>query len=359
MMDALSSIGLAEVIAIIMVVSLNAYVITGGADFGGGVWDLLATGSRRDAQRSLIAHEIGPIWEANHVWLIFVIVILFTAFPPAFAALSIVLHIPLTIMLVGIVLRGSSFVFRSYGPPDDRSEARWGRVFAIASTVTPVILGVIVGAIVSGAVGDATRELTPRPSGTSDRPPTYASIYVGPWLALFPLAVGAMTVAMFAFLAAVYLAFAAHDRELREDFRRRGLWAAAAMFVTAFGALGVARFGARHVAASLVGWETLAFQAATGVAALAAIWALWARRWTLARIAAAAQVSLILWGWVIVQYPFVIPQTLTVRAAAAPRETLVLLLYGVLAGAVLLVPALAYLYRTFARRSHGAISRQR
>ncbi|HJR63388.1 MAG TPA: cytochrome d ubiquinol oxidase subunit II, partial [Gemmatimonadaceae bacterium] len=337
----MDAVGLPEIIAIMMVVSLNAYVITGGADFGGGAWDLLATGPRAGAQRALIAHELGPIWEANHVWLIFVIVILFTAFPPAFAALSTVLHIPLTIMLLGIVLRGSSFVFRSYGARDDLSQARWGRVFAIASTVTPVILGVIVGAVVSGAAGEAANAARAYSLGTSARAgPGFAAIYVTPWLAPFPLAVGAMALAMFAFLAAVYLAFAAHDDQLREDFRRRGLGAAAAMFVAAFSALAVARFSAPEIARSLVGRETLAFQAATAVAALMAIWALWTRRWAVARIAAAAQVSLILWGWVLVQYPFVIPPTLTVRAAAAPRATLLLLFYAVLAGAALLLPSL-------------------
>ena len=127
MTSLLGTLGLPEIIAGIMVLALNAYVLTGGADFGGGVWELLASGPRRDAQRALVAHEIGPIWEANHVWLILVVVVLFTAFPAAFATLGIVLHIPLSLMLAGIVLRGSSFVFRSYGSRDDASQRRWGR----------------------------------------------------------------------------------------------------------------------------------------------------------------------------------------------------------------------------------------
>jgi cytochrome d ubiquinol oxidase subunit II len=155
---------------------------------------------------------------------------------------------------------------------------------------------------------------------------------------------------MFAFLAAVYLAFAATDDALRNDFRRRGLGAAAAMFVAAFGALAVSQLGAPEVTDRLVARRTLGFQAATAFAALTAIWALWVRRWAAARIAAVTQVSLILWGWVIVQYPFVIPPSLTIRAAAAPRITLVLLLYAVLAGGIVLVPALVYLFRTFGRR---------
>ena len=338
MTNVIGAFGLPELIAGAMVLALNAYVLTGGADFGGGVWDLFARGPRREAQRTLIEHAIGPIWEANHVWLILVVVILFTAFPAAFATLGIVLHIPLTLMLVGIVLRGSSFVFRSYGARDEASQRRWGRTFSIASIVTPLLLGILVCAIASGAVGDAAAML---PSSG------FVATFIAPWLAPFPLAMGALALAMFAFLAAVYLTVAARDDALRDDFRNRALGAELAMFVAAFGGLAVAYVHAPHVSRALTAGPALAFQASTGLAALAAIWALRSRRWSLARIAAAAQVSLILWGWVIVQYPFVIPPTMTLRAVAAPRITLLLLLYGLVGGGVILVPSLVYLFRTF------------
>ena len=338
----MSGIGLPEVVAVIMVITLNAYALTGGADFGGGVWDLLARGPGRRAQRELIAEQIAPIWEANHVWLILVVVVLFTAFPAAFSTLGIVLHIPLTLMLLGIVARGSSFVFRSYGARDDASQQRWGRVFAVASIVTPVLLGTIVGSIASGEAGTAAARL---PAAGSGPAPSFASVYVAPWLAPFPLALGVLALAMFAFLAAVYIAV--REPALRDAFRRRALWSAAAIFVTAFGALAIARLTTPRVVASLTGGTALAFQGAVAVAAVGAIWALWMRRWQLARVAAAAQVSLILWGWVLVQAPYVVPPTLTVRDAAAPRITLQLLVGALAAGAVILVPSLAYLYRTF------------
>lgn len=347
MMNFIASIGLPEIIAGILVLGLNAYVLTGGADFGGGVWDLLANGPRKARQRALIAKSIGPIWEANHVWLILVVVILFTAFPAAFATLGIVLHIPLSVMLLGIVLRGSSFVFRSYGARDEATQARWGRVFAIASIVTPVLLGVIVGAIASGAVGDAA-SLLPRAPGVATANASFRAVFVAPWFAPFPLAMGALALAMFAFLAAVYLGFAATESALRDDFRRRALGAAAAMFVAAFGGLGVAHFHVPEMSRGLTSGFALYFQVATAVAALTAIWALWTRRWAVARIAAAAQVSFILWGWAFVQYPFVIPPVQTLGATAAPRITLELLLYGLVGGSVVLVPSLVYLYRTFA-----------
>ncbi|MEO8337368.1 MAG: cytochrome d ubiquinol oxidase subunit II [bacterium] len=341
----IASIGLPEIIAGLLVLGLNAYVLTGGADFGGGVWDLFARGPRVRAQRELISHSIGPIWEANHVWLILAVVMLFTAFPEAFATLSIVLHIPLSLMLLGIVLRGSSFVFRSYGD-QGAARRRWGRVFAIASLVTPVLFGVIVGAIASGNVGAAASML---PAAPHTMTASFASIFVAPWLSPFPLAMGVLALAMFAFLAAVYLGYAATDAALRDDFRRRALGAAAAMFVAAFGGLGMAHMHAPHVSRDLTAGFAMYIQVATGIAAVIAIGALWWRKWALARIAAAAQVSLILWGWVVVQYPYVIPPSQTLQATAAPRITLELLLYGLIGGLLILIPSLMYLFRTFAR----------
>src|SRR5688572_27968378 len=188
--------------AAVMFLALVLYAILGGADYGGGVWDLLASGPRAKEQRRLIEQAIGPVWEANHVWLIFVIVVLFTAFPPAFARLGIDLHVPITLMLVGIVLRGSAFVFRAYG--DEAHAARWGRVFAISSAVTPIFLGATLGAMTAG----------------------------GDWWRAFPLAVGALAVVTFAFLAAVYLTIET-EGALREDFRARALGAAGAMVVAA------------------------------------------------------------------------------------------------------------------------------
>src|SRR5436190_21660194 len=122
-------ITLAEVVGIVVLITLTLYALGAGADVGGGVWDLLAGGFRARAQRELIAGAIGPIWESNHVWLILVVVVLFVAFPPAFAAICIALHIPLTIMLIGIVLRGSAFVFRSYDAQTDRVQRRWSVIF--------------------------------------------------------------------------------------------------------------------------------------------------------------------------------------------------------------------------------------
>jgi cytochrome d ubiquinol oxidase subunit II len=342
-----SSIGLPEIIAGIMVLALNAYVLMGGADYGGGLWDLLASGPGRDAQRDLIAKSIAPIWEANHVWLIVVVVLMFTAFPLAFSTLAIVLHIPITLMLIGIVLRGSAFVFRSYGSSERRARRRWGVAFASASTVTPILLGVIIGSVASGDVATASGRI-----GAA----RFTEIFVSPWLAPFPIAVGLFALALFAFLAAVYLTVeAGDDAALRDDFRARSLAAAIAVAFFAAVALFLSRRAAPRVIEGVVGgsWAWL-LHLCTAISAVTAILALWRRNFRLARLAAAAQVTLILWGWAVSQYPFIVPMTVSIRQASAPRVTLTLLLIGLGAGALVLIPSLRYLLRTFAGRAAEA-----
>jgi cytochrome bd ubiquinol oxidase subunit II len=363
------AIGLPEGLAGVAAIALNAYALFGGADFGGGVWDLLASGPRRDRQRALIAGAIAPIWEANHVWLILVVVLLFTCFPPVFAALGTVLHIPLTLLLLGIVARGSAFVFRAYGARGSTEQLRWGRLFAGASLITPLLLGVCIGAIASGAVGRAaatgalgipglTRAIAA--DGTpalGAEPPGFVAIFVAPWLSAFTVATGVLALVLFAFLAAVYLTVEADtrgDAELADDFRRRGLISAVVLFVAAFGTLVIAHRHAAAMASELTGsvWS-LPLQVGTGVAALAAIGGLLRRAYRLARVAAAAQASCILWGWAWTQYPLLLPPSVSIRAAAAPRETLVLIAWALGVGAIVLLPSLVYLYRLFQRPSDG------
>ena len=328
----------ATLLAGTLVVALNAYVLLAGADFGGGVWDLLASGPRKEAQRQLIAHAIGPVWEANHVWLILAIVLLFTCFPAAFARIVVPLNLPLTGVLIGIVLRGSAFAFRGYGGDRDAVQRRWGRVFAVASLVTPVLLGTALGTVAGGAVAVVT------PGAATG----FAAQYVTPWLAPFPLSVGAFTLACFAFLAATYLTLEAPDGALRGDFRRRALWSGVVV-----GAAGLVALIAAAPAAPLMrhgllssAWA-LPFQAVTGVVALAALLALARRRYALARPAVMLQVSLILWGWAWSQYPYVVPPDLTIESAAAPSATLRLVLAALVLGALVLVPSLFYLFRVF------------
>jgi len=322
-----------------ILVALTVYVLSAGADFGGGVWDLLATGPRARAQRDLIAHAIGPIWEANHVWLVLVVVLLFAGFPSGFAALCTALHVPLSLMLLGIVLRGSAFTFRSYGRVTNATQALWGRVFAVASLLTPVTLGASVGAIASGTV--------------HARSDAVATSLFASWTAPFPVAIGLLSLALFAFLAAVYLTNETAEDALREDFRRRALVSGVALGGLAFTALALAGRGAPLLYRGLAqSPAALAFQATTGVCALGALAALWTRRYVLARALAVGQAALIVWGWGGSQFPFLIPPDLTLAEAAAPPRVLTFLLATLGAGAVVLAPSLVYLFRVFKAAPH-------
>lgn len=331
-------INLPAILAGAIAASLNVYALSAGADFGGGVWDLLALGPRRDRQRALVAEAIAPIWEANHVWLILVVVLLFTAFPPAFARLMTLLHIPMTLMLFGIVLRGSAFTFRSYDSRRDNVQRRWSRIFAIASAATPLLLGTVVGAIASGSVNDVRLA-----TGTSFR-----EAYVSSWFVPFPVGIGALALALFAFLAAVYLTVEAEDEALRADFRARALWAAAVAALAAALDLLLARQRAPLVWAALTqGNLAMVFWLAATVAALSAMFALWKRAYRVARVAAIVEVSLIVWGWALGQFPYLVPPDLTIGNAAAPEATLRLLTIALVLGMALLIPSLRYLFKVF------------
>jgi cytochrome d ubiquinol oxidase subunit II len=330
-----AELSLADYLAAVLALSLNAYVLFGGADFGGGVWDLLATGPRRHRQREVIAHALGPIWEANHVWLILAIVMTFTCFPPVYARLGTVLHIPLTLMLVGIVLRGSAFTFRTYDSQHDAVQRRWGRIFASASVITPILLGVSIGAVASGRV-------------RGERTGSFVQQYVEPWLTPFAFSVGLLTLVIFAFLAAVFLTLETRDRELCDDFRRRALGAGVALFFASGLVLLLSQSQAPLVMSGLVAsaWA-IPLHLATGVTAITVLAALWYRRFRLARVGAGLQVSLIFWGWPLAQYPFLVPPDLSVTRAAAPETTLQLVLIILGVGALVLLPSLWYLFQIF------------
>jgi cytochrome bd ubiquinol oxidase subunit II len=313
-------------LGVVMAGGLTAYALLGGADYGGGVWDLLATGPTARGQRSTIARAIGPVWEANHVWLILVVTVLFTAFPPAFAWLGIHLHVPIMLALIGIVLRGSAFVFRTYGPSEQ--EERWGWIFAGASAGTPVLLGISVGAITEG---DSTRWLTP-----------------------FSLLVGLLTLTLFAYLAAVYLTLEARDANVADAFRLRALVSGGFTGVVALATLLVARDAPELRAGLTTSSWAIPLHVMTAAAALGALAALWTRHFWWARYAAVAQVTLIVWGWALTEYPYLIRPDVTFQTAAAPRATLVLLLQTLAVGAAMLFPSLIYLFRIFGPRGGRA-----
>ena len=324
----------AEAVAAVMLISLVVYALLGGADYGAGVWSLLARGPRGAAQRELIAHAIGPVWEANHVWLIIVIVLLFTGFPAAFSAIMTALHIPLSLMLIGIVLRGSAFTFRSY----DNTQVgknRWNRLFSIPSVVTPVLLGTVIGAIATGEPGRAV---------ASGRPvPLFAT-----WLQPFPLVVGLFSLNIFAFLAAVYLTLETSDPELRNDFRLRAMAAAVVLGAVAWAVYRLARSEAPGVFHGLdeSPWGR-PVRYATGVFATATLLSLWLGWFHIARVAAMVQVALILWGCALAQYPRLVPPGIDIATSSAPPVVQKLLLIALGSGSLILLPSIYYLFRVF------------
>ena len=322
------------IVAIFILLSLIVYALMGGADFGGGMWDLLATGPRASRQRKAVADAIGPIWEANHVWLILVIVLLFTGFPGGFAAMMTALNIPLTAMLIGIVLRGATFAFRKEVSQSGVAQSRWGAIFGAASFFTPFCQGLTLGALATGRIRVENGQVT-------------TGFFAG-WLTPFALACGVFALSLFAFLAAVYLTLDTRDEpDLQNDFRRRALWSELALAPIALVVFFTSKTGAPAMYDGLTRWWAPLLLAWTSLFALAALVALWLRRFSAARIAAIGQATVILAGWSLAQYPNLVTPDVTVANAAAPEATLRLLVLALGAGAIVLLPSLAFLFHIF------------
>jgi cytochrome d ubiquinol oxidase subunit II len=330
----------ADLIAGILWVALTAYAVLAGADFGGGVWDVLARGPRAGEQRRAIADAMGPVWEANHVWLIFMITGLFTAFPAAFGALAGALYIPFTIALLGIVLRGAAFAFRAHGAEVAGPLSAWGVVFGSASIVTPVFLGAALAAAAGGYITVSGGRLT-------------SDFYAG-WATPLGAVIGLFALAVCAYLAATYLTVETEDRpELQADFRRRALVAGLVAGALALLALPAAGLQAPRLLDSLTGRGLPLFLPALVNGPLA-LWAVWRGRPRLGRMAVVAQVVLVLWALALGQWPYLVPPSLTISGSAAPAATLNAMLVVVAAGGALLLPSLWLLFRVFKARNPAA-----
>ena len=320
---------LADVAAALLFVGVVAYAIFGGADFGTGVWDLLAGDARRGAHlRAQIDRSIGPVWEANHVWLIYVLVFLWTGFPTAFGALMTTLFVPWMVVGLGIVLRGGAFAFRKFS--STLREARLhGIVFATSSVVTPFFLGMIAGAVASGRVpADGRGDLW-----TSWTGPTS---WVG----------GALAVLTCAYLAATFLAADASragNEVLAAWIGRRALWCGAITGAVSLAAAATLELDAKTLAGGLHG-RAAVFVVLSAIGGCLSIWRLRQQRWARARISAVIAVASVVIGWGVAQYPDVLVDHLTIEQAAGAHATLIglLIVFGV--AAVTAVPALVWLY---------------
>jgi cytochrome bd ubiquinol oxidase subunit II len=306
----------------------------GGADYGGGMWDLLASGGRAQRQRHAIVEAIAPIWEANHVWLVLVIVLLFSAFPLAFSTMMTALNIPITAMLIGIVLRGSAFMFRKYDSTDDAVQRRWSTIFGVASFFTPFFQGLTLGALATGNIHLVGDRIT-------------TGFFAG-WLTPFAFACGLFALALFAFLAATYMTVDTRSEpDLQDDFRLRAIWAQIALILLAIIVFITSKNGAPLMYRGLTNWWAPIALGWTILSAIVAFLALWFRTFYLARTAAVAQVTFVLVGWALAQFPHLVTPDITIYNAAAPESTLKLLLLALGAGAVALLPSLLYLFQIF------------
>jgi cytochrome d ubiquinol oxidase subunit II len=323
---------LADLAAVFTLVGMTAYVVLGGADFGAGFWDLTAGNAERGAPvRAMIKRAMSPVWEANHVWLIFVLVMLWTAFPEAFGSITSTLAIPLFLAALGIVLRGGAFALK--GQAATIAEARaLGATFALSSVLVPFFLGTAAGAIAAGEVpvGNAAGE-------------AWRS-----WTGAIPLLVGALAVVTGAHLAAVFLG-ADSERagrpELVHAFRARALGSGVVAGALALGGLAIVHSDAPDLYDGLTSGGGLVCVVLSGVAGLVTLGLEWRERFETARYTAAAAVAAIVAGWAVAQEPYLLPPDLTVREAAAPDATLLALVIAAGAGLALLVPALAWLFR--------------
>ena len=319
---------LTRVVISVVWVGVIAYAVFGGADFGSGFWDLLAGGDRHGARpRRRIERSIGPVWEANHVWLIFVLVYLWTGFPEAFAAIATTLYVPLFLAAAGIVFRGGAFVFRKSSTT--LGEARFfGALFALSSVITPFFLGAAVGGVASGRV----------PAGGDGDPWTS-------WINPASMLGGVLAVAVCAWTSAVLLTSDAHrdgEPDLEDYFRRRALISGVVGGAIARVGVVAIETDADTLASGMHG-RALALVLLSAACGLAAMWLLHRGRPSAARLPAAGAVVAIVVGWGVGQYPWMLVDEVTIDQAAAPPATLWALLVAFAGAALLVVPALIWM----------------
>lgn len=321
---------LADVLAVVLLAGIVLYAVFAGADFGAGFWDLFAGGPKRgEKPRQVIEESIGPVWEANHVWLIFCLVVVWTAFPEVYASITLTLFVPLSLAAVGIVLRGAGFAFRKV-VVTTRYRRIFGSAFALSSLIVPFFMGTIVGAIASGRIpaGGTTGDLW------------------GSWLNPTSLVGGVLAIVVCAYLSAVFLVSDAHrlsDQRLVEYFRRRAIGAAIATGVIATGGIFILRNDNRFLIDRLLG-QALPVVLASMVLGVVGLVLLVRGEATWARFVAVGAVGSIVAAWGVAQYPYILAETLKIEAAAAPASTLWAVLIVFFVAVIVLVPSIGLLY---------------
>lgn len=320
---------------VLLWLSMITFAVLGGADFGGGIWDLFSLGPEQKDKRQLIVHSLGPVWEANNVWLIYIVVGLYTAFPIVAATLATALFIPLSLALIGVVLRGASFAFQTQLGGSVISQETWGRAFGIASMITPFLFGTCAAAVASGQI-----------RLQNGQPPV---VIWGAWLSPFALAIGALALAICATIAPVYLTVEAQrikNTELTNTFRRRAFIGGG--FMAAFGLVGLILAPSQ----APILWKGMLDHALwaviiTMLIGLATVTALFFRKFKVARLLVAMMTGALLGTWGLSQLPYILPPDLTVTAAASPPTTLREFFVSALVGMLVLIPSIWFLFHVF------------
>ncbi len=295
---------MSTLVAVVLFIGITGYALFGGADFGAGIWDLLAGGAARGQRpRDIVDHSIGPVWEANHVWLIFCFVVLWTAFPEAYASITLTLFVPLTIAAFGIVLRGSSFAFRK-AVFRTRDRRNFGAAFAISSVLVPYCMGTVAGGIATGRV----------PAGGKAGDPWHS------WINPTSILGGVLAVVVVAYLAAVYLVWDADrlaDHDMVEYFRRRAVAAAVVAGLVAFAGLFILRSDAPYLYHGLT-TRALPIVIVSAICGTGSLVLLLRDNHRGARLLAVGAVTTVIVAWGVAQWDYILPQTMTVAQAAAP-----------------------------------------
>lgn len=336
-----------SVVIIFLCASLLLYLLLGGADFGAGIIEMFTSAKNKSRTRRIAYRAIGPVWEANHMWLIIFIVVLFVGFPDIYTTMTIYLHIPLLLMLIGIILRGTAFIFRHYDAVKDHTQVVYNKIFVYSSFITPLVLGMIAGAVIAGRID---------PDATG-----FYALYISPWLNWFCFAVGLFTVALCGYLAAIYLiGEASSPYDEKRFIRKAGI----------INILAILAGGIVFITARLEGlrfWVWL-FNDPVGryaiIAALISLILLWYSLWkgkrkNMLRMLACFQVTMILLAIGYHNFPDLMilknGEHLSLLSHTAPEATLASLGWALLGGSVLILPFLGYLFYSFQRPSQEEI----
>jgi cytochrome bd ubiquinol oxidase subunit II len=324
-----------ELIFAIMAISLLLYVLLGGADFGGGIIELF---SRGKAQK-IVSDAIAPVWEANHVWLILVIVILFVGFPPVYSTVMTALHIPVLLALIGIVFRGSAFTFRHYDIEEERTNVIYSAIFRYSSLFTTFFLGVSLGGIILGDI-------------TTDWSKGFYMVYLNPWVNLFSFSLGIFLIIMFAFLANIYTLGVIDDKAEIKRFGRMAKYLVTAMVIAGGMVFTAAEIDGHPLFREFIQSPASIVSVVLATLALPLLWInLESGRKNLLRFTAAFQTTMIVAGWFAIQFPILVKindgQDITLQNSSAPEQTQYHMLIALIVGVLIIFPSIGYLYKVF------------